>query len=196
MTAAAVGLLEGFHKHHLVPRHLGGTDDPSNLVLLHPYDHAIAHFVRWKIYGTHGDAWAFNRLKSWLDEGGLTVKGMRHSEGSKERIGRASATRERKPHTPETKAKISASKAGCQSNRKGAKHSPETIIKMKESHLGQKAWNKGLVGAQTAWNKGLKGAQTAWNKGLIGKTLWSEEDKQRHSNRIKEVWAKRKGEAP
>ena len=73
MPAAAVNLLEGFHKHHIVPKHLGGDDSPSNLVLLHPYDHAIAHFVRWKMYGTHGDAWAFNRLKAWLDSGDIVT---------------------------------------------------------------------------------------------------------------------------
>lgn len=156
MPVAAVGLLEGFHKHHLLPLHLGGTDDPSNLVLLHPHDHVIAHFVRWKMYGTDGDAWAFNRLKNWLDEGNLTVKGMRHSEDAKKRIGEASASRIRKPHTPETKAKISAAKKGCVGNRKGAKHSIEAIHKMQQSHLGQVAWNKGVKGAQVAWNKGLK----------------------------------------
>ena len=178
MTTAAVsknGLLEGFHKHHIIPKHLGGTDDPSNLVVLHPYDHAIAHFVRWKMFKTDGDAWAFNRLKTWLDNGTAPVKGMRHSEN--------------------TKAKISAAKKGKPSNRKGAKHTEETIQKMRESHLGQKAWNAGLVGAQVAWNKGVQGAQTAWNKGLKGVVKWDDEAKAKHSEKIKKVWEKRKQEA-
>ena len=142
--AAVMDLLEGFHKHHILPRHLGGSDDPSNIVLLHPYDHAIAHFVRWKIYKTRGDAWAFNVLKKWLDEGGLTAKGMKASEETKEKLRIAHSTRIRKPHSEETKAKISAKKAGMPSNRKGKKHSLETIEKLKLAHLGQKAWNKGL----------------------------------------------------
>lgn len=193
MTVA--GLLDGFHKHHLMPKHLGGTDDPQNLVLLHPYDHAIAHFVRYKIFGTDGDAWAFNRLKKWLDEGGLTVKGMKHSEEAKQKIGAESAARERKPHSEETKAKISAAKKGCVSNRKGLKHSKDSLKKMRDSHLDQKPWNKGLTGAQIAWNKGKTGVQKSWNKGSVGLTKWSEEAKLRHSERIKQVWAQRKREA-
>lgn len=156
MATAAVGLLEGFHKHHIVPKHLGGTDTPENLVLLHPYDHAIMHYVRWKIYRTYGDAWAFNRLKAWLDKGGLTVRGMKHSEEAKQKIGFESSARVRKPHSEETKAKISQAKKGRSSNRKGAKHSLESIQKMIDSHKGQVAWNKGKKGVQVAWNKGLK----------------------------------------
>ena len=90
MTAAAGGLLDGFHRHHVIPRHLGGSNNPDNLVLLHPYDHAIAHFVRWKMFGT--------------------------------------------------------------------------------------------------------GAQVAWNKGQKGLTKWDDDAKARHSEKIKQVWAKRKQE--
>jgi hypothetical protein len=194
MTTAAVGLLEGFHKHHVVPRHLGGGDSEDNLVLLHPYDHAIIHYVRWKIYKTDGDAWAFNALKRWLDDGGMTVRGMTHDEEARRKIGRASALRPRKPHSEATKAKISASKAGKPSNRKGAKHSEESIQKMRESHVGQQAWNKGAVGKQTAWNKGAVGKQVAWNKGVLGAVKWSEDAKKLHSERVKAIWAKRKQE--
>jgi hypothetical protein len=197
MTVAAVmtnKLLEGFHKHHIVPRYLGGTDDESNLVLLHPYDHAIAHFVRWKIFGTDGDAWAFNKLKGWLDDGGMTVKGMRHSEEAKKIIGQKSSSRVRKPHSEATKIKISLNKLGKPSNRKGTTHSVEAIKKMREAHLGQTAWNKDLVGVTTAWNKGKTGVQVSWNKGQIGLTKWSDEQKSRHSEKIKQVWAKRKQE--
>ena len=34
---------------------MGGTDDPSNLVELTIYDHAIAHRHLWKMYGDDGD---------------------------------------------------------------------------------------------------------------------------------------------
>jgi hypothetical protein len=39
------------HKHHIIPRHMGGTDDPSNLVELTPEEHAEAHR---KLYEEHG----------------------------------------------------------------------------------------------------------------------------------------------
>lgn len=33
------------HRHHKVPRHMGGTDDPDNLVLLTIEEHAEAHRI-------------------------------------------------------------------------------------------------------------------------------------------------------
>lgn len=197
MTTAQVmkcksNLLDGFHTHHVIPRYLGGSDNAENLICLHPYDHAIAHFVRWKIYKTSGDAWAFNKLKRWLDSGGMTVKGMQHSDASRIKIGIASSVRKRKPHSEETKIKISKTKKGCESNRKGKKLSFETIQKMRIAHSGQIPWCTGTVGVVKAWNKGLVGKQTSWNKGLVGKTKWSEEAKKIHSEKIKSVWEKRK----
>jgi hypothetical protein len=194
MTVAAVGLLKGFHKHHITPKHLGGSNDPSNLVLLHPYDHAIAHYVRWKIFKTDGDAWAFNKLKGWLDDGALTVKGMRHTDEAKAVIGVYSKERVRSPHSEETRLKISVSKKGVASNRRGATHTQDSMQKMSDSHLGQEPWNKGLVGVCKAWNKGKAGVQKSWNKGQKGSIKWSDEAKARHSEKIKQIWANRKQE--
>ena len=39
------------HKHHIVPKHMGGTDDPSNITELTVEEHAEAHRV---LYETHG----------------------------------------------------------------------------------------------------------------------------------------------
>jgi hypothetical protein len=60
-------LLEGFHNHHIVPKYKGGTDAPENLVLLHPIDHAIAHLVRYRMYGDVRDKWASNWLQKIVD---------------------------------------------------------------------------------------------------------------------------------
>ncbi len=40
------------HKHHIIPKHMGGTDDPSNLVELTIEQHAQAHL---DLYETNGD---------------------------------------------------------------------------------------------------------------------------------------------
>ena len=55
-------LLAGFHWHHIVPIHAGGDNSPSNLILLSPIDHAIAHYVLYKLHKKEADAWAYNRL--------------------------------------------------------------------------------------------------------------------------------------
>lgn len=31
------------HKHHIIPKHAGGTDDPSNIIELTVEEHALAH---------------------------------------------------------------------------------------------------------------------------------------------------------
>jgi hypothetical protein len=54
--------LKGYHWHHIVPKHQGGTDDKSNLILLSPYEHAISHLKLYEEYGLQADAWAYNRL--------------------------------------------------------------------------------------------------------------------------------------
>jgi len=56
-------------------------------------------------------------------------------------------------HSPETRAKMSAS-------RKGKKLSAETRAKLSESHKGRTAWNKGKTG-QIPWNKGKTGIYSA-----------------------------------
>ena len=36
--------------HHIIPKSLGGSDDPSNLVALTPKEHCLAHMLLLKIY--------------------------------------------------------------------------------------------------------------------------------------------------
>jgi hypothetical protein len=47
------------HKHHIIPKHMGGTDDPSNLVELTIQEHADAHKKLWEEHKNHWDriAW-------------------------------------------------------------------------------------------------------------------------------------------
>jgi hypothetical protein len=48
-----------YHKHHIVPRHMGGTDDSSNLITLTVEEHAEAHRQLFEQYGKEEDriAW-------------------------------------------------------------------------------------------------------------------------------------------
>jgi hypothetical protein len=45
-----------FEKHHIIPRSLGGNDEPKNIIRLTPEDHFFAHLLLAKIYG--GKLWA------------------------------------------------------------------------------------------------------------------------------------------
>ena len=50
------------HKHHIIPRHAGGTDDPSNLVELTIEEHAEAHRILYEKYGKTEDKVAWQAL--------------------------------------------------------------------------------------------------------------------------------------
>jgi hypothetical protein len=74
-------MLEGYvEKHHIVPRCMGGTDDPENLVQLTPEEHYLAHQLLIKIYPDvrglasatqlmtvhHTDSRTTNKLFGWI----------------------------------------------------------------------------------------------------------------------------------
>lgn len=50
------------HKHHIIPRHVGGSDNPINLVLLTPEEHAEAHKKLYEEYGRWQDYVAWQGL--------------------------------------------------------------------------------------------------------------------------------------
>jgi hypothetical protein len=55
-----------YHTHHIIPRHMGGTDDPSNLVKLTVEEHAQAHKKLYEEYGKVEDLWAYQLLSNQL----------------------------------------------------------------------------------------------------------------------------------
>lgn len=50
------------HIHHRIPKHAGGTDDPSNLVELSIDEHAMLHKFLWEQYGREEDYKAYKGL--------------------------------------------------------------------------------------------------------------------------------------
>lgn len=50
------------HKHHIIPKHAGGTDDPVNLIELTIEEHANAHKVLYEQYGRIQDKVAYMGL--------------------------------------------------------------------------------------------------------------------------------------
>lgn len=47
------------HKHHIIPKHMGGTDDPSNLVEVTVEEHAALHKQLWEDFGCWQDYYAW-----------------------------------------------------------------------------------------------------------------------------------------
>jgi hypothetical protein len=56
------------HIHHIIPRHMGGTDDPKNLIELTRKEHAQAHLKLYEQYGKLEDLGAYYLLSGQTDE--------------------------------------------------------------------------------------------------------------------------------
>ena len=41
--------------HHIIPKYIGGGNEPSNLIELDVRQHKIAHWLLWKIYKNEQD---------------------------------------------------------------------------------------------------------------------------------------------
>lgn len=54
------------HIHHIIPKHMGGTDDPSNLVELTIEEHAEAHRKLYEQYGSEYDLIAWRMLSGQI----------------------------------------------------------------------------------------------------------------------------------
>ncbi len=72
--------MRGEHVHHIIPKYAGGDDSPENLVSLTVEDHAIAHLVRWKVYGDYRDKLAWMGLSGTeTDREVLRVEAVKYS---------------------------------------------------------------------------------------------------------------------
>lgn len=54
------------HKHHILPRHMGGSDDPSNLIELTVEEHAEAHKILFEKHGHEYDRIAWLALSGQM----------------------------------------------------------------------------------------------------------------------------------
>ena len=54
------------HRHHITPKHSGGTDDDENFTYLTVREHVIAHFLLWKIYRNPNDLRSMKMLGAEL----------------------------------------------------------------------------------------------------------------------------------
>ena len=51
-----------YHKHHIIPKHAGGTDHPDNIARLTPEEHAEAHRLLYEKYDRWQDKIAYEGL--------------------------------------------------------------------------------------------------------------------------------------
>lgn len=156
--------IDGYsEKHHILPRSMGGGNEPSNIIALTLRQHYIAHWMLWKAYGGKM-AVAFDYMNGIKKYGyrltGRTIK-LLSQDVSKRRSERLVSTETREKQrqaklgrklspehiekvrqastgrvvSEETKRKVSEAKKGKSNGRTGFKQSQETREKIKMAQV-------------------------------------------------------------
>jgi hypothetical protein len=124
----------------MIPKHAGGTDDPSNLVELTPEAHAEAHRKLYEEYGRWQDEAAWKGLsKSW-DKHGVrmyasaeTRRGVPLTDEHKANLSKSGMGRVVSDETRRRMSEVQRKKNNFHSNHK---HSEESNRKRSEAQKG------------------------------------------------------------
>ena len=107
------------HTHHIIPKHMGGSDDDDNKIELTVEEHAEAHRVLYEKHGKRDDWIAWKTLSKqigkeelWLERSSLGGKKMKGKKKSETHIKNLSIAQTGKRQTKETKNKIGESMKG------------------------------------------------------------------------------------
>lgn len=143
------------HKHHIVPKYLGGTDKRSNLVELSVEEHAEAHRKLYEEHGNWQDFLAWQGLLKLLttEECGLVAvkKGYQNSKASmtdrekNSRNGRLSVENKTGLFAPEHASLIKKVLQKNIEEWRGKHHTNESKCKIGDANRGKIPWNKGKL---------------------------------------------------
>ena len=121
------------HTHHIIPKHIGGSDNPDNLIELTVSDHAEAHRQLWEKHGRWQDYLAWQGLSGRMDKEDIIREKIRLAN-----TGRSNVNKGKKlsPRSIETRNKISKTmleKKIKHIGRKNSSPTPDTKRKISES---------------------------------------------------------------
>ena len=124
-------MAERKHKHHIIPRHAGGTDDPSNIVELTIPEHAEAHRKLYEEHGRWQDKIAYQVLAGQMSITEAQWEAKR--EGVRAFHTGRKCTEEHKEKTRQSMLGKNKGKTGL--GMAGKKHTPEAKEKNRTAQL-------------------------------------------------------------
>lgn len=136
------------HKHHIIPRHMGGSDSAENLILLSISEHAEAHRKLYEELGKREDYLAWKGLASQIDIeeilylrssiGGHGNAGKSKSAEHRNKLSKVLTGKKRIPLSEAHKQKLSIKMAG---NKSSQKHSSAEYKETQRAAM-KAAWAK------------------------------------------------------
>lgn len=147
-----------YHMHHIIPKHAGGSDDPSNLIKLTVEEHAEAHRKLWEEHGRWQDELAWKSLSGMVGKDECIRESMnfgyRNWWDSLDEIGRETH-RKKLRHPNKKKKNISEEERLRRISRlpdwTGRKHSEESKMRMAAAAQKRKRnpYKRGPTSAET-----------------------------------------------
>jgi len=129
------------HIHHIIPKYLGGTDDPRNLVELTVEEHAEAHRKLYEDYGNWQDRIAFLALSGRIGreeilrmKQGMGMKGKKHTPDGIARMKEAAQKRVERQRADGT---LELAHKKTSETMKGYIKSAEHRAKLGKAHKGK-----------------------------------------------------------
>jgi len=108
---------ERTHKHHIIPKYMGGSDEPENLVEVTVTQHAMFHYCNYQLWGNEEDSIAWRCLSGQItiDEAKLEAIALGSKKGGQtnkeKRIGICGLTFEQRSENGKKGGKIAGKNA-------------------------------------------------------------------------------------
>lgn len=164
---------KGYHRHHVLPKHAGGTDDDDNIVYLTVDEHIAAHRELFEKFGSPADAASANFLEAsrqlGFDEakhffftetcrrGGRNAHEVKQQNGFYAKLGKINGDRLRGKQQPHLTAATVKAVSGSRWYNNG--------IEDKRLHVCPEGWKEGRLFRQsdsTKKNVSAKMSATRW----------------------------------
>jgi len=137
------------HIHHIIPKHMGGTNDPSNLVKLTVEEHAEAHRKLYEQHGHWEDNCAFLALSGRIGQEealrmaqGMANKGRKRTDEQRARYKESALKREARHRVDGT---LERKRKNTSKAMKGYKKSAEHMENWKKARRENQAKKKALI---------------------------------------------------
>jgi hypothetical protein len=135
------------HRHHIIPKHAGGSDEEKNLIELTVEEHAEAHKFLYETYGKHEDYLAWKGLEGIIPKAEI-IQELNSLGGKKggSKGGKKSAETHRKNKTGLFREDKAIQKMGAVAGAsKGGKAGSKVLVEEKIGMFGYSAEEKRLV---------------------------------------------------